>query len=673
MILAFVFCALAWAVCGFYLTRLDHQKLLSRPVALLALASAAWSLALFKPRAISIEHWVLFSHALEVLRLLAWWHLIQSLSGNRLLPVGGASGLRLIRGVFFASLAVVVYAAVAPLANLPALRLSFIAGSLALASLAPLVAMEQLYRNLPPEQRWATKFIWLAVMTSTSMDLFSHGYTLLFQRIEIQIWLARGPVGLLAAILLLFGVRRLLRMPAHLALSHQMVFYTGTLMTISAFLILVAGGAWYIRHWGGQWSTVFAALFVAAALAVLASALLSGRFRSRFRVLFSQHFLPYRYDHRMEWLRLSDRLASGAEGNQIGEAVLKAFAEIVDSPAGLLLVPRQGSWHCQDHWNLRPPESSITIPEDHQQVMQTHGWIYQTTDDERSPAWLDAIPDAWLAIPLPDQHGLLGVLILATPLAPRRLNWEDFDLLKVAARQAGAVLAQEQASEALSQARQFAAMHQSTAFLVHDLKTVVAQLSLMHGNAERHRNNPEFFDDMVETVGHSVGKMERILRQLRQSDSESSGSEAVNIVPVLEEVVQRMRRHQPAPSLDCEAPQLLAMANRAELATVIEHLTRNAQEACEHDGQVELKTYHRADRIYIEVRDNGSGMSEDFVRTRLFTPFNSTKGLSGMGIGAFQSRALVEGMGGNMTVESRLNSGTCFTIQLNMATQANSD
>lgn len=669
MIYVFVACALVWLVFGAYLLRLDMQPRVTRASALLALASALWCATLYKPTAVSTAGWLFTSHSLEALRLFAWWHLVQALSGNRLLHSDSGSGLRQVRMLFAAALAVVLYTGVAPLAGLPALRINLISAALAIASLAPLVAMEQLYRNLNGEQRWAIKFVALALLASTAMDLFCHGHTLLFERIDVQLWLARGPVSLVAGLLLLFGIRRLLRLPAALSLSHQAVFYTGTLMTIAAFLVVVAAGAWYIRNWGGQWSTVFATLFVAAALALLAITLLSGRFRGRLQVWLSRHFLPYRYDHRMEWLRLSERLAEGAENNRVSDAVLKAFARIVDSPAGLLLQPRQQQWHCTESWNLPAPEQAITPDTQELENMQ-RGWIYNRTDTQTPlPEWLQQQTRAWLAVPLPDQHGLVGICILAEPRSPRRLNWEDYDLLKVAARQAGAVLAQQQASDALAQARQFAAIHQSTAFLVHDIKTLVAQLSLMQRNAEKHKDNPAFIDDMIDTVGHSVSKMERILTQLRQPESDGSRIDTLDALPVLRDIIQRLARISPQPTLTCELSALPVTANASELATVFEHLIRNAQDACQEGGDVSIDAKRDGDAIVIHVRDSGVGMSEEFLRTRLFTPFSSTKGLSGMGIGAYQSRALVEAMGGTLEVESRINRGTCFTIRLRAASQ----
>ena len=71
----------------------------------------------------------------------------------------------------------------------------------------------------------------------------------------------------------------------------------------------------------------------------------------------------------------------------------------------------------------------------------------------------------------------------------------------------------------------------------------------------------------------------------------------------------------------------------------------------------------------IEVIDSGEGMSPEFVRSRLFKPFVSTKP-GGFGIGAYEARELVRAMRGRLDVESREGLGSRFTIRLPLAATA---
>jgi len=66
----------------------------------------------------------------------------------------------------------------------------------------------------------------------------------------------------------------------------------------------------------------------------------------------------------------------------------------------------------------------------------------------------------------------------------------------------------------------------------------------------------------------------------------------------------------------------------------------------------------------IEVQDNGSGMDAQFIRDRLFRPFETTKGKAGMGIGVYETREFVHAMGGDVEVISRVDEGTTFRLRV---------
>ena len=97
---------------------------------------------------------------------------------------------------------------------------------------------------------------------------------------------------------------------------------------------------------------------------------------------------------------------------------------------------------------------------------------------------------------------------------------------------------------------------------------------------------------------------------------------------------------------------------------VFEHLVRNAQEATESDGTVAVEARKDDELITVSISDTGKGMSQEFIRERLFRPFDSTKGSESMGIGAYQARDYVRALGGQMEVSSQVGVGTTFVIRL---------
>jgi putative PEP-CTERM system histidine kinase len=278
------------------------------------------------------------------------------------------------------------------------------------------------------------------------------------------------------------------------------------------------------------------------------------------------------------------------------------------------------------------------------------------------PAWLAADRDAWLVVPLATGERLLGVVGLQTPRAKIDVNWEVRDVLKTAALQAASFLAQVQASEALLEARKFEAFNRMSAFVVHDLKNLVAQLSLLLRNAQRHADNPEFRKDMLATVEHVVARMTHLLLQLRSGTAPIENARPVRLAPLVQRVVAGKQAQ--GRSIGCDASgEVVALGHEDRLERVLGHLVQNALEATAGGGEVQVRLAEEAERALIEVKDGGIGMSPEFVRDRLFKPFSTTK-RSGMGIGAYESERYVAELGGEIRVDSAPGAGTTIQVLL---------
>jgi putative PEP-CTERM system histidine kinase len=201
-----------------------------------------------------------------------------------------------------------------------------------------------------------------------------------------------------------------------------------------------------------------------------------------------------------------------------------------------------------------------------------------------------------------------------------------------------------------------------SAFVVHDLKNIVAQLSLMLKNAERLHDNPEFQQDMLLTVGSSLEKMRRLMLQLREGATPPGGTRGVELIPIVKRLAEMAR----AQGRRLEADDLVPLSTRGHddrLERVLGHLVQNALDATPAAGRVWVKVGRYSGQVQVQVGDDGQGMSEDFVRTRLFRPFNTTKH-SGMGIGSYESSQYIRELGGSLSVKSHLGEGTVITVLL---------
>jgi len=596
--------------------------------------------------------WLLFLILLLGLRHPGRWAVLLAL-----LPVAAA---------FFptpAPLADAVLAASAP-------RLSF--ALLLGIAVAGLVLSEQLFRRSGEHARWAIKPLCLGLGAGFVFDLYFHADALLFGRLDPAVWAARGIAQALVIPLVALATARNKDWTLDVALSRGVVFHSTAFLASGIYLLTIAAAGYYVRYFGGSWGKTLQVGFIFAALLLLGWLFSSGTLRSRLRVFINKNFFSYRYDYREEWLRFTNLLSTRDAGVSVGQRSIQALANLVESPAGALwLRDGEGRYAPAARWNL--PE--LPVREGAEQslakFLRRTGWVVNVQEyraqGSRYPAlqlpdWLTSMPAAWLVVPIIAQEDLVGFVVLATPRAAIELDWEVLDLLKAAGRQLGSFLAQIQASEALLEARKFEAYSKMSAFVVHDVKNLVAQLSLLLANAERHGHKPRFQDDVLATVRHVTERMNKLLLQLSTGRRDEESLRAIDLARIARRVVEA--KQDGRRPIELHAPSgISTFAHEQRLERVLGHLVQNAIEATAERGTVKVRVSAEPGGAVIEVADTGCGMSEAFVRERLFRAFQSTKP-AGMGIGAYETAQYVKEMGGSIQADSRPGAGTRIKVML---------
>lgn len=533
-----------------------------------------------------------------------------------------------------------------------------------------MLLVEQLYRNKPEQERWAIKFACLGIGAMFAYDFYMYSDAMLFHRINPEIWAARGVANALTVPLIALSVARSASWAADLAVSRRVMFHSAALFGSALYLLAMGSAGYYLKYFGGSWGSVMQVVFLFGAIALLIGVLFSGSFRAWLRVFISKHFYSYNYDYREEWLRFTATLSQPGPG--LGDRAVQAVATLVESPSGLMWIRTEnGQFEPAAHWHVGP--SSIFEPVDSpfSLYMQEKNWVIDLQELAVDPAkydhvvlppWLLEFPRGWLVVPLMMQGELFGFILLTHPRSRINLNWEVIDLLKIAGSQAASYLAQNRASNALMVARQFESFNRMSTFVVHDLKNLVLQLSLLLSNAEKHKHNPAFQEDMLETIDYSVQKMKLLLQKLSRSVTPERAG-ALSIEAVVRQAVSLKAAFEPHPHLTVSDPGLLIMADGERLERVVGHLIQNAIEATSKDGRVDIEVLRNGQAAIIRISDTGEGMSESFIRERLFKPFESTKS-AGMGIGVFESQEYIHELGGALEVSSVPQQGSIFTITL---------
>ena len=614
----------------------------------------------------------------ESARNLLWVSLLYSLSGAgedrqhgiKLVyaAVAGVIGLQLIGGTLqlFSPSDVIAQTGLV-------LRITTAAGAL--------VLVHNVYGQAAPASRSHIRFamLGLALIWGYDLNLYTVAYLGSAGAVLLSEW--RGLAVAFAAPLFALATRN--DGAWRVRPSRAATFQSLSLLAICAYFAVMAIVATALRGTGVDWSASLM-VGVLAVMTVAAMVLIpSARARGWLKVKLAKHLFEHRYDYRAEWLRFTGTLGrTGPDAPPLSERIVTAFADVVEAPGGLLMVSDGAGGLVvaeASQWPGDPPAPETDADttafwhdvEEAGRVLEfeglRRGWAHAKDRELAPPKWLLDDPAVWAGIPLVHNQRLVGFVVLAAPDYRRQLDWEDFDLLRTAGNQAASSLAEALGQEALSQAQRFEEFNRRFAFILHDIKNLVSQLSLVARNAERHADNPEFRADMVATLRSSVGKMNDLLQRLApHSQARVQRIEPQPLRPILSAAIAAKRRDREVTLLGDASISALVDATALEQALC--HLIQNAIDASSGEPVV-VRVDHEDDDVRVVVSDKGIGMDGDFIRNRLFEPFASTKP-GGFGIGAFEARSLITVMGGHLSVDSRPGRGTSFTILLPAANAA---
>lgn len=617
----------------------------------------------------------------ETARNLAWMFLLY-----RLFDGGARSpGVRTVRPVLAV---MVILEVLQPLLLIVQLRLDGVPGAFGgvfqtatilhlLIAIGTLLLANNLHAGAVAANDAGTRWVSAAFAIIGVVELNFYTVAFLTGGVAVELVAIRGAAIAAAAIPLVIGLGRMSR-SLRFQPSRAVAFQTISLFVIGLYFVAMVVIARSLTWLGDDYArlTQIAFLFMASIVALVW--LPSERLRRWLRVMALKHLFKHRYDYRVEWLRLTQTIGrAGPEVSPLHERVVQALADITDSPGGMLLVPNDhGSLVLAARWRWPGEDVPVTGFDAGIAVSMFAGGFVCDIDDVRDgrsaksasvtiPGWLLADEQAWAIVPLQHFERLTGLVVLSRPEIARKLDWEDFDLLRVAGQQLASYMAEHAGQEALNEASRFEEFNRRMAFVMHDIKNISSQLSLLTSNAERHIEKPAFRADMLLTLRNSAEKLNTLLQRLgRYGGHAGDKLVALRLDQCVERVVAQYARVYPVQleiSASCQVD-----GDQEGLEQALAHLVQNAIDASSHNAPVCLRVWSDGQFGTVEIVDTGAGMSPEFVRSRLFKPFVSSK-QGGFGIGAFEARELIAGMHGHLDVESREGLGTRFVVRLPQA------
>ena len=660
--------ALLFGALGLWTLRRAQAGVPRKPLAAALAMTALWALAVA-----GIGESDLATRVAETARNLAWLGFMIALhrrNGSERPPAAIGTVYGVVAVVILIALALHVIAATAPAIAPDVIQAALLLRMM--AAVAALVLLQSLHGAITAPAAAGMRPVVLAIGAIWLVDINILSVAWLTMEWPHQLVAMRGGAMALIAAAIAMGLHQRGEWP--MQLSRTVAYQSLSLVAIGLYFALLALATSALAAIGGDNARLLQTAFVFGSTAAILTLVSSPWLRAWIKVKLAKHFFRHRYDYRAEWMRFTETLGEPEDNAPLDERIVKALADLTDSPGGVLLVPQGEALGVGATWSI----DRSTLP-----TAYGESWRLDRIDptlvlELDTAAGADSAPPsirgwdpAWVVVPLPHHTRLAGAIVLARPLVTRALDWEDFDLLKAAGRQLASYLAEERAIEALAEAERFDEFNRRFAFIMHDIKNLVSQLTLVARNAERHADNPAFRADMVATLQDSAGRMNDMLARLSQHHrARSEAPVAVPLAPLASRVAKARRAQHPVAVSVSGDP--LAIADPAMLETLLGHLVQNAIEASAPDAEVTIEVRAGDGDARIEVVDRGAGMSPAFVRDKLFKPFVSSKP-GGFGIGAFEARKLAAEMGGRIEVESSEGKGSRFRVVLRAAGAPNGE
>jgi len=543
-----------------------------------------------------------------------------------------------------------------------------------------LMNLERTLRAATGTMRWRIKFMAVGVGVLFCVRIYTTTQALLYSSIDLSLPVLDAGALVVCLLLMFRGLRRSRLLKLDVYPSQTLLYHSVTATVAGIYLLavgLLAKGATHFGVTRGFALNAFVLLMATIGLTVL---LLSDRIRQGAKRFVSRHFGRPQYDYRQVWTAFSNCTASVVDARSLCRSLINMTSDTFEA-LGVTI------WLLDDTTERLTLGASTSLSDGKSRSLLEENAGYRELIESipRLPAVLDIDASSQpehrklgelahvefagkgghrLCVPLRTGGETLGLMMLSDRVQGLPFTQEELDLLATIGEQTAACLLSIRLATQLLSAKQLEAFQAMSAFFVHDLKNTSSALSLTLQNLPKHFNDPEFRNDALYAISGSVNRINELIARLTVLRKGLELERAhVDLNRVVEDVSDALAPSmQACITLSLDSPQPVHI-DPEQMGKVLTNLLLNAREATEDNGQVWVGTGRTGQRAFVSVRDNGVGMSPEFMENDLFRPFKSTK-RDGMGIGLFHSRTIVEAHGGRIEVTSRQGEGTTFRVVL---------
>ncbi len=542
-----------------------------------------------------------------------------------------------------------------------------------------LANLERTFRASLGTMRWRIKFMLVGVGLLFVVRIFTASQALIYRVVDPGIEEVNAVATIVAAGVFIRYFFRTSQFENDVYPSQSLLEGSVIVAFAGVYLLIVGILALVIANLGGGGAFALSAFLLLVGLVFLAILLQSDRVRLYVRQTVSRHFERPVYDYRTIWRKFAEGTASCVEQPDLCRALVTLSGEVFQSlSVSLFLAPDQGN-------TLTLAASTSLSGAKAAQCAPTEAETADVTshfEKYPGPVEIISVVEPWAAAlqrwqpnefanggnlfcaPLVRQGKLVGLMMIGDRVKGIAYPTQDLDVLRCIAEDAAASLLNLQLSRRLSQARELEAFQTMAAFFVHDLKNAASTLNLMLKNLPVHFNDPAFREDALRGIGKTVEHINRLVGRLSQlRHTMEIQTSPCDLNELVANVVRGMDAALGAAVVAETAVLPRVALDQEQIRKVIINLLLNAAEAAAHKAKIRIATSQSDGWVVLTVVDNGCGMSQEFIQRSLFRPFQTTK-KTGLGIGMFQSKMIVEAHGGRILVASVPGEGTTFEVHL---------
>lgn len=522
-----------------------------------------------------------------------------------------------------------------------------------------LAHLEMTLRASSGGQRWQIKYVIFGTGGILAFFIYRSSLMLLFPVILLQtIPLTSAVILICISMMALFIVRNRL-FNVDIFVSRYVVYNSLTILIVGLYLLSVGIVVQIINYLEIPFNYFITSLFLFGSILLLTVALFSSTARRRVQLFVNRHFYKHKYEFRDKWMETTEKISSLRSVRELSATLTKIIRETM-APA------------FADLWLSEASSGRyVRVGDDRTKVIDNGHPLLEQISEKKGPFVIvnhsDPVDDKCaLCAPLLADSDIIGFMLLGKDISGQPYREDDFELLRAVTTHAALQIKNIRLAQELMAAKEIEAFHRMSSFIMHDLKNLTNSLSLVSQNAKHHISNPEFQQDAIKTIDNTVLRMKGLIERLS----------AVPTEPELkkEMVSARVLMDRAAGNAGLSNSAGIAYSNEIDgdllihvdpdaMEMVFLNIIKNSQEALRGNGEIKVRATGSDEWIDIVVSDNGPGMPLEFIENSLFRPFKSTK-KGGFGIGLYQCKAVIEGHGGKISVESVEGKGTKFTVKL---------